>query len=65
MKELRMKNWIIIALITWIVYHAHFWVRGDVAQEVSLAAGLFVVITMTVWAMDWKMEEWKERRINK
>lgn len=57
-----MKNWIIIALLTWSIYRAGFWIRGTASQDAALAAGLFVVITMMVWAADWKMEEWRKAK---
>lgn len=57
-----MKNWIITILLTWNIYSMDFWNRGTVKQDAALAAGLFVVITMMVWAADWKIQEMKEKR---
>ena len=57
-----MKNWIITALLTTQIYSMDFWTRGTVKQDAALAAGLFVVIAMMVWAADWKAQEMKERR---
>ena len=57
-----MKNWIISALLTWIIYRMDFWIRGTVSQELTLAAGILITIAMAVWATDWKIEEIKEKR---
>ena len=56
-----MKNWIISALIVYIVVSMDFWQLDTLAEKTLLVLDLFLAVSYTVWEVDLWMEERREK----
>lgn len=59
-----MKNWIISALIVYILASMDFWQLDTLAEKTLLVLAIFLAVSYTVWEIDLWIEErrgkWKE-----
>lgn len=59
-----MKNWIITALIVYILVNMDFWQLDTLAEKTLLVLAIFLAVSYTVWEADLWFEErrkkWKE-----
>lgn len=59
-----MKNWIISALIVYILANMDFWQLDTLAEKTLLVLAIFLAVSYTVWEIDLWFEErskkWKE-----